>query len=48
MSKRTVYSFVVTHKRKYGFWALMGDMFMIFITGGFWLIWMIIRHYRNN
>lgn len=34
--------------KKYGFWRLVFDMFMICITGGLWLIWIVVRFLRNN
>lgn len=34
--------------KKYGFWKFIGDMLMIVLTGGFWLIWMVIRHIRTH
>jgi cytochrome b subunit of formate dehydrogenase len=35
-------------KSKYGFWAFVLDLFLIVITGGIWLIWMIFRALRSN
>ena len=34
--------------RKYGFGALLFDVFMTLITGGFWLIIVLIRYLRRN
>lgn len=34
-------------KKKYGVWAFLGDMFMVLITGGFWLIWIFVREMRR-
>lgn len=39
---------VVKIRKPYGFWKFMGDMLMIVLTGGLWLIWMIIRHIHNH
>ena len=35
-------------KRKYGFGRLCLDMFLIFITGGLWLIVILIQFLRRN
>ena len=29
--------------KPYGFWKFLGDLFMVAITGGFWLIWIFVR-----
>jgi hypothetical protein len=34
--------------RKYGFWNLILDLAMIGITGGLWIIWIIIREIRRG
>lgn len=44
----TKYEFTINRRKRYTFWAFLGDLFMITITGGLWLIWMFIRHIRNN
>lgn len=33
--------------RRYGFTNFVGDAFMTCMTGGFWLIWVLIRELRN-
>lgn len=36
------------HIRKpYGFLSFMGDAFMIFLTGGLWLVWIFVREMRK-
>jgi len=32
----------------YGCMAFLFDLFMIFITGGLWLIWIFVREMRKN
>ncbi len=34
--------------RKYGFGHLLLDFILVFLTGGLWLIWIIIRFLRSN
>ena len=33
---------------EYGCLSSMGDLFMIFITGGLWIFWMIVREMRKR
>ena len=35
-------------RKKYGFWNFVLDIFLVLITGGIWLIWMIFRHLRSR
>ena len=35
-------------KRKYGILAFLFDLFMFFITGGLWLIWIFVREMRRR
>ena len=35
-------------KRKYGILNFLWDCFMIFITGGLWLIWIFVREMRRH
>lgn len=35
-------------KKRYGFWHFMWDLFLIHITGGLWLLWLIIKFLRSN
>lgn len=40
---------VVQEKRKsYGFFSFCGDVFMTFLTGGLWLIWVFVREMRRR
>lgn len=34
--------------KKQGKLGLLFDLFMTFITGGFWLIWVLIRYLRTH
>ena len=34
--------------RKYGFFNFMLDVFLTFVTGGIWIIWIIIREVRRG
>ena len=45
---RTVYKTTYQVQKPYGFWAFMGDLFMITITGGLWLIWIFVREMRRR
>lgn len=35
-------------RKRYGFWAFVGDVLMTFITGGLWLIWIFVREMRRR
>lgn len=35
-------------RRRYGCMGFMFDCFMTVITGGFWLIWILVRELRNR
>jgi hypothetical protein len=35
-------------RKRYGFTSFLGDMIMIFLTGGLWLIWIFVREMRNR
>lgn len=35
-------------KKKYGFFKFLGDIFMVFLTGGLWLIWIFVREMRRR
>jgi hypothetical protein len=32
----------------YGFWHFVGDVLMVCLTAGFWLIWIFIRELRKR
>lgn len=34
--------------KPYGVWNFLWDLFMIFITGGLWLIWIFCREMRRR
>lgn len=34
--------------RQYGCMGFIGDVFMTFLTGGLWLIWVFVREMRNR
>jgi len=40
--------YIYLPKRRYGFFNFIFDVFMTFATCGLWLIWIIIREWRNN
>jgi len=33
---------------RYGFWHFMLDLFLVCITGGLWLLYLIFRHFNKN
>jgi hypothetical protein len=35
-------------RKKYGLFNFLFDLFMCFITGGLWLIWIFVREMRNR
>ena len=37
-----------THRKKYGFFSFIGDVFMFAITSGLWAIWIFVREMRNR
>lgn len=39
---------VVERRRKYGCMSFLGDLFMVGLTGGLWLIWIFVREMRNR
>lgn len=38
----------MARRKRYGIRHFILDLFMVFITGGFWLIWMVFRFLRSN
>jgi len=45
---RTRYIFVTqVRRREYGFWAIVGDLFMLVITGGLWAFIILVREVRR-
>jgi hypothetical protein len=35
-------------RKKYGMLNFLGDLFLIAITGGLWLIWIFVREMRGQ
>jgi hypothetical protein len=35
-------------RRKYSFGNFLVDLFMVFLTGGLWFIWIFCREMRND
>lgn len=35
-------------KKKRGTLSLLWDLFLVVITGGLWLIWLLIKYLRNR
>lgn len=33
---------------KYGFWKFFWDVVLILLTGGLWLLWIILRYLRTH
>lgn len=38
----------IRRKKHYGFFHLLFDFILVFLTGGLWLIWILIRFLRAN
>ena len=43
MARRYVYTTRGRRERGYGLSNFIGDLFLILITGGLWIVWIIIR-----
>ena len=39
---------IYVQRRHYGFFNFVGDLIMVGLTGGVWLIWIFIREMRNR
>jgi hypothetical protein len=39
---------VVRERDSYGFFKFIGDIFMVFLTCGLWLIWIFVREMRKR
>jgi hypothetical protein len=48
MAKRIIHEYRVTKKSSYGIFHLLFDLFMTGITGGLWLIYLLIRFLRTH
>lgn len=42
------YFVVIQQQKQYGFWNFVGDVFMLFLTWGLWLIWIFVREMRRS
>lgn len=38
----------VNQRKQYGFFKFVVDCALVFITGGFWLIWIFVREMRKS
>lgn len=38
----------VVQPKRYGFWKFIGDVLMVFLTYGLWLIWIFVREMRKS
>lgn len=47
-TRRPVMATTYRPRRRYGLIAFLFDLFMVCITGGFWLIWIFAREMRNR
>lgn len=45
---RVVYEQRYIAHRPYGCLDFLGDVFMLFLTGGLWLIWIFVREMRRR
>jgi hypothetical protein len=39
---------IVREEKSYGFFKFIGDVFMVFLTCGLWLIWIFVREMRRR
>jgi hypothetical protein len=39
---------VIQERDSYGFFKFIGDIIMVFLTCGFWLIWIFVREMRKR
>lgn len=42
-----MYPVFIERRRRYGFFNFLLDIIMVGITGGLWLIWIIVREARR-
>lgn len=38
----------IRYDKPYGLLNFLGDLFMIVVTGGFWLVWIFVREMRRR
>lgn len=36
------------NEKRYSFWSLLVDLMLTSLTGGLWLIWLLIKFLRKN
>jgi len=46
--EREVIYIMSTNKKKYGLLHFLFDVFMVGITGGLWLLWILFKFLRKN
>lgn len=39
---------MIERRKRYSFLHLLWDFFLVMITGGLWLIWIVIKYLRSN
>lgn len=35
-------------EKKVGFWTILWNLFLVSITGGVWLVWLLIKYLKKN
>ena len=45
---KVVYENTVKVRKPYGCLGFLGDLIMVFLTGGLWLIWIFVREMRRR
>jgi len=35
-------------QKHYGFWHLLLDFCLVWLTGGVWLVWLVVRYLRSS
>lgn len=48
MDREVIYVVPAYGKKQYGCMSFLFDCFMVIITAGFWLIWILVRELRKN
>jgi len=38
----------IEYTKPHNFWGILFDFCMVILTGGFWLIWILIRYLRTH
>jgi hypothetical protein len=47
-TQKVIYMNCVRTVPKYGFFKFLGDILMVGLTGGLWLIWIFVREMRRR